>query len=367
MKICLVGSGVVQIPPRRGGAAERVIQNLAEILSEEHEVTILDFGDEGEILEMDGYDIRRISLGRTQPQWQRIKFGLKSSMEIPGLDPDVVHVHTVFSGLPIALLKPRTLVYTSHNPAWTVENPGVSNSLVNKLESIIFRRADRVTAVSNYQRKCILEKSSADAEKVSVIHNFVEAERMDVKSEEKPMVLFLGKHTRHKGIHIFLKAVDMIRDEMPVRAVSIGPTGRFGEEGKEFWGEADVEFLGAASEEEKFEMLNKADVILCPTDREGHSLVHLEAQASGLPVVATDIPPSKESIDENRTGLLAERTPEDFAEKAIRIIEEDWKNAHAGDFTDWMKRFSKDRIGKKWREFYRSLRPNTLYRRNLNE
>lgn len=355
MKICLIGSGIVQIPPKEGGAVERVIQNLAEILSQEHEVTILDFGDERNTLEMNGYNILRIPLSDTQPQWQRIKFGLKSAMEIPELDPDVVHLHTVFSGFPVALLKPRKLVYTSHNPAWTAENLDVSNSLVKKLESIIFRRADRVTAVSDYQRKCILEKSSTEPEKVSVIHNFVEIEKKDVRSEEKPIVLFLGKHTKHKGIHIFLKATDMILDEMPVRAVSIGPTGRFGEEGKEFWENSDVEFFGPVLEEKKVEMLNKADVILCPTDREGHSLVQLEAQATGLPVVATDIPPSREAINENKTGLLAERTPEDFAEKAIQIIEENWKNTHEEDFATWMKKFSKDKIGEKWRVFYRNL------------
>lgn len=356
MKVCLVGSGIVQIPPDKGGAVERVIHNLAEILSQEHEVTVLDFGREKKIVENDGYRKIRIPISRTNPFVQRAKFGMKSSIEISKLEPDVVHLHTIFSGLPICLLNAdRKVVYTSHNPAWVAESVGISNSFVKKLESIIFKRADEVTAVSEYQKDCIQEKSWIDEEKISVIHNFVEVEKMDVEKNDKPMVLFLGKHTHHKGINIFMEAVELIREEIPVNAVSIGPLGRFGEttdgslEGK------NIEFLGAVPEDRKIELLNKADVILCPTDREGHSLVQLEAQAVGLPVVATDIPPSREAINPGKTGLLAERTPEDFSKKAIRILEENWKETNSEEFSKWMENFSKEKIEKKWLEFYKKF------------
>lgn len=355
MKVCLVGSGIVQIPPERGGAVERVIQNLAEILSEEHEVVVLDFGEGEEIVERDGYKIHRIELRKTNPFLQRLKFGLKSSMKLAEIDPDVIHLHTVISGFPLALLKSAKIVYTTHNPAWAVDSPGFGNEVMKKFESIVFRRADRVIAVSEYQKKCILEKSGVDPEKVSAIHNFVEVENMETDYEGDPIVLFLGKHTRHKGIHIFTEAVELIRGEIPIRAVSIGSTGRFGEEGDRFWESDEVEFLGAVSEEKKVELLNKASVILCPTDREGHSLVQLEAQATGLPVVATDIPPSKETINEGKTGLFASRNPEDFAEKAIEILKEDWKNTHSEDFNTWMENFSREEISKRWLQFFRGL------------
>jgi glycosyltransferase involved in cell wall biosynthesis len=277
-------------------------------------------------------------------------------MEIPKINPDVVHLHTVLSGLPIALLKlSKKIVYTSHNPAWVAEKLGFSNALINCLESIIFRRVDQITAVSNYQKKCILKKSNIRPEKISVIHNFIEMEEKEVEYEGKPIVLFLGKHTKHKGIHIFVEAAELIQEKIPVRVISIGPTGRFGEVGEKFWRDSSVEFLGAVSEDKKVELLHKASVILCPTDREGHSLVHLEAQAAGLPVVVTDIPPSKEAINAGKTGLLAKRTPEDFAEKAVKILEEDWKRTHADEFPKWMEKFSKEKIGGKWLEFYREL------------
>lgn len=356
MKVCLVGSGIVQIPPKKGGAVERVIQNLAEILSQEHEVTVLDFGPERETLEKDGYEILRIPIGRTNPFVQRVKFGLKSSIEIPKIGPDIIHLHTIFSGLPVCLFNAdKKMIYTTHNPAWVAENVGIKNSMVNKLEAVLFRRADRITAVSEYQGECILKKSGTDAEKLSVIHNFVEVERREVERGEKPIVLFLGKHTRHKGIHIFVEAVELIKKEMSVRAISIGPSGRFGEGEGRSWKSRNIDFLGPVSETKKVEFLNKADVILCPTDREGHSLVQLEAQAVGLPVVATDIPPSREAIDGGRTGLLAERTPRDFAEKTVKILRENWKDSHSKHFSKWMKRFSKEEISKKWLELYSEL------------
>jgi glycosyltransferase involved in cell wall biosynthesis len=359
MKVCLVGSGIVQIPPKRGGAVERIIYDIAQTISKEHNVVVLDFGEKEERIEEDGFEIWRIPISKTSPFLQKLKFGLKALFKIKQLNPDIVHLHTVFSGLPIALFKPTRLIYTCHNPSWVINNPGLGNLIVNKLETFIMKKADRVTTVSLFMKNCLIQKAGLPENKIRKIYNGVKiysGKKPESAEEEKPIVLFLGKHTKHKGIHIFIEACSLINEEIPIRAVSVGPFGRFGEKGKKFWEKSDlVEFHGAVSEEKKLELLKKANVALYPTDRESLGIVFLESQALGVPVVATDLPVCHESINHGRTGLLVKRNPRSFAEAAKRILKENWKKTHAEEFPKWIKKFSKERIGREWLEFYREL------------
>jgi glycosyltransferase involved in cell wall biosynthesis len=53
--------------------------------------------------------------------------------------------------------------------------------------------------------------------------------------------------------------------------------------------------------------INLADVVVMPSEREGQSLVYLEAQACGKLIVASDIPAAREVITDGETGLLFER------------------------------------------------------------
>lgn len=362
MEICLVGSGIVQIPPEKGGAVERVIYDIAQAISDEHEVYVIDFGQKKEKIEEEGFQILRVPVSKTNPFLQKIKFGFKAREKIKQLKPDVIHLHTVFSGVPIASLKPPgKLIYTCHNPSWVVEDLDVLNSGVNILETFIMKKAERVTTVSDYMKRILNRKAGISSEKIDRIYNGVKfkADRKSSAKEEKnkkPVVLFLGKHIKHKGIHIFLKACDIINEKIPIRPISVGPFGRFGEDGEKFWEENElVEFWGAVSEERKREALELADVALYPTDRESMGIVFIESQAKGVPVVATDLPVCHESIVHGKTGLLVERDAKSFAEAALQIISENWKQTHKEEIFKWIKRFSKKEIKKRWLEFYKEL------------
>jgi glycosyltransferase involved in cell wall biosynthesis len=50
--------------------------------------------------------------------------------------------------------------------------------------------------------------------------------------------------------------------------------------------------------------MNLADVVIMPSETEGQSLVHLETQACGRVILASDIPGAREVIVDGETGLL---------------------------------------------------------------
>jgi glycosyltransferase involved in cell wall biosynthesis len=65
-----------------------------------------------------------------------------------------------------------------------------------------------------------------------------------------------------------------------------------------------VHFAGERSVAEVADYLSAADVFVLPSHYEGRPNVVLEAQASGLPVIATDIPGCRDLIEPGETGWL---------------------------------------------------------------
>lgn len=65
------------------------------------------------------------------------------------------------------------------------------------------------------------------------------------------------------------------------------------------------------------DVLSAADLYILPSLQEGMSLALLEAMASGLPVVATDIPGNREVVAPGETGLLV--PPQDSGEMSAAV------------------------------------------------
>jgi glycosyltransferase involved in cell wall biosynthesis len=65
-----------------------------------------------------------------------------------------------------------------------------------------------------------------------------------------------------------------------------------------------VQFLGPVGEERKRELLAEADAFVQLSVREGLSIATLEALASGLPCVVSDLPGVREPVVPGKTGFL---------------------------------------------------------------
>ncbi len=82
--------------------------------------------------------------------------------------------------------------------------------------------------------------------------------------------------------------------------------------------EADVAVLGPVAEGDMPALFRAADVFAFPSEREGFGLVVLEAQAAGLPVVASDLPVLREFLSPGRDCLMVPgRDPEALAEALV--------------------------------------------------
>ena len=101
-----------------------------------------------------------------------------------------------------------------------------------------------------------------------------------------PRLLFLGRGgERRKGLDVLLAALPALRRAHPDLEVLVaGPGPRSLPPG--------CRNLGLVDEDDKRALLRSADVFVAPhTARESFGIVVLEAMASGVPVVASDLPP----------------------------------------------------------------------------
>ena len=153
----------------------------------------------------------------------------------------------------------------------------------------------------------------------NVIPNGVDLERfrnvqpIPELRDGKVNILFLGRLEQRKGLGILLRAYAQVKELMPeLRLVIVGSSRdrarRRYEQFVEGHGVRDVVFAGFVSDEDKPRYFASADIYCAPnTGKESFGIVLLEAMASGIPVVASDIPGFAQVINPGREGILVRR------------------------------------------------------------
>src|SRR6266496_5476109 len=157
--------------------------------------------------------------------------------------------------------------------------------------------ADRIAVNSEWSRTGLI-KAGVIGEKLTVIPlayeelgsgRFTEPRLQrnypDHFTTERPLrVLFLGLINLRKGVARLLEAARILRDE-PVEFWMVGPveianTRTIGDAGRMKW-------FGPVTRKQSADFYKSADVFILPTLSDGFAITQLEAQAYGLPVIAS--------------------------------------------------------------------------------
>ena len=125
----------------------------------------------------------------------------------------------------------------------------------------------------------------------------------------KPVVGFVGRLVREKGILDLLGAMSLVRAQVPdAQLLVVGPmdtekpdavtpaiAGEFGLDG-------GCVFAGLRTDMPV--LYGLMDVFVLPSSREGFPRAPMEASAMGVPCIVTDIPGCREAVEHGRNGLL---------------------------------------------------------------
>ncbi len=133
---------------------------------------------------------------------------------------------------------------------------------------------------------------------------------------ERVILLFVGRLAKEKTVERLLEAVAG-RDDVALAIVGDGPL-RSRLEGT-FAG-TPTTFLGFLHGEELASAYASADVFVFPSETETLGLVTLEAQASGLPVIAADSPAARELVAHGVNGLRYSPATAGALRDAVRVL-----------------------------------------------
>ncbi|AKE38889.1 Glycogen synthase (ADP-glucose) [Corynebacterium camporealensis] len=258
---------------------------------------------------------------------QTLSTGLR--MANAASDLDVAHSHTWYTGLAGHLAKnlydiPHIVTAHSLEPhrPWKREQLGGGYNVSSWSERNAIENADGVIAVSSGMRDAILDAyPNVDADKIHVILNGIDTELWkpvptDFLDElgvdkQRPIVAFVGRITRQKGVpHLLKAAADLDPDIQLVLCAGAPDTPEIAAETKalieQLQADRDGVYWAAdmLSREQIQQVYSGADVFACPSIYEPLGIVNLEAMACNTAVVASNVGGIPEVVVDGETGTL---------------------------------------------------------------
>lgn len=223
--------------------------------------------------------------------------------------PAVIHTHNsapqITAGLGRRLgrwsLPGSALVHTEHGRLGDV------GAKVLRYRRWTIAAFDAVIAVSANARAQLLANGIRAPRGVDIVENGIDVARYPARTAgDSTTIVHVGRLDRIKGQDLLLEALPAIRRAFPgtrLLLVGDGPDREALAARAERLGIADaVEFAGAVDDVRP--LLARAALFVLPSRSEGISLALLEAMATALPVVATDVGGNREVIDTPQVGIL---------------------------------------------------------------
>jgi len=256
---------------------------------------------------------------------------------------DVVHAHHAFT--PISLLSITTAkklglptVLTNHTISFAsnVDYFWTPTSFILLPFRRYIGKADRVIAVSRVAANFI--GHFVKREKIVVIPNGVDVHRFnptnhdilvsnnEVVTESGPVILYVGRLTHRKGVHILVKAMPLVLKVFPGAKLLIVGSGYMQDFIKLLVRRLElgacIKLMGFIPDGELPKLYNACNVFVLPSLYcESFGGVLLEAMASGRPIVASRTGGIPEIIENNITGILIERgNKESLANAILKIL-----------------------------------------------
>ena len=288
-------------------------------------------------------------------------YALAVALDLRRRGADVVHVPNL-SQFPtiIRALNPKARIVLHMHCEWLTQ---LDPELIRQR----LRHIDLVIGCCDFLTDQVREAFPEAASKCITVYNGFEpahfggAERANGEEsveEEELRLLNVGRVSPEKGIHVLLEAFERVAARHPqARLDVVGPNSHVAPLDfvvgvsedpavrglAAFYGEpylarlerslpaslrGRVRFTGAVPHSELAEAYGQADLLVNASLWEAFPMPILEAMASGLPVVATRVGGTQESVEEGQTGLtvpsddpaaLAEALDRVLSDKALRL------------------------------------------------
>lgn len=217
----------------------------------------------------------------------------------------VVHGHDATGGFACAEFgRHSRFVYTMHGLGFHPKDwPTPFRQGIQAFQNIALRKANNVLC-TDQNTASEISHIRPDAE---VLPNGVDTSDFSNRSEPRPeaygssdlVVLFVGRLSRVKGVDTLLSAIEALEGDVrkSTRFVFIGDGPMRKDVEAAARGMPEIKIVGAVPHSSVFPFFTHADAYVLPSHSEGLPISLLEAMASGLPSIVSNVGGIKSQID----------------------------------------------------------------------
>ncbi|RCW53384.1 glycosyltransferase family 4 protein [Halanaerobium sp. ST460_2HS_T2] len=208
---------------------------------------------------------------------------------------------------------------------------GLKNRLIKTIMKFEYKLASnfnkKLFFQNNDDRNLFIKEGIVDKEN-TVIINGSGVNTNEFKPKPLPEVnafLFIGRLIKDKGIIEYLEATKKVKESYPAtRFLLVGPfdsnpSALKSEDLEPYIANDIIEYFGYREDVRPY--IEQSSVFVLPSYHEGTPKTVLEAMAMGRPIITTDAPGCRETVDNGENGFLVKlKDADDLAAKMITLI-----------------------------------------------
>ena len=209
------------------GGAEEYVRNISERLAKRHEVTIFTTNNLGlpKEEELNGVLVKRF---RSFSPNNAYHISLSLLKELRRSQFDIVHGHN-YHALPLFFSRyanrKRFIVTPYYHRRGVTPFRDILLRLYKPFGKKIFQEADRVTAISNYEKNLLMEDFQIESDKIVVIPggvNLKESRGLEGEKGEGKTILCVARLQEFKGIQYAIQALPLLEENTRLEIVGKG-------------------------------------------------------------------------------------------------------------------------------------------------
>lgn len=324
IKVAIVTPGAFTIPAERKSSVETIVEKTAEILSRHVELYVFSkFA-----AKHPEYEVIK-GVAHHRPNIKSSSYLEQVSEQLQTIQPDLIQIENRPKFVPI-LKKTNPgskLILFLHSTHY------ISPKQIKHTElSDCLKDTDLIFTNSRYLKKVIASGFPQYENKIQIIYPGVDPKQFisrwtargkirstkvkkELRLKNRQVIMYAGRLIEQKGVHLILKAMPRLIAKHPKALLLIVGSSYYSRDAKTSYVRnlyalakktaGHVKFVPFIPYEKIPELYCAADVVVVPSVKEeAFGLVNVEAMASGIPVIASNVGGIKEVVKHKSTGFL---------------------------------------------------------------
>jgi glycosyltransferase involved in cell wall biosynthesis len=279
---------------------------------------------------------------------------------------DIIHANGPKGVIPIVLSRQKKFITTIHDLG-----PFETKFTRLPLEKLLIKYAVNKSAFITTCAESIKSQikyyiPNANVNRIFNLYSAIEEkfkslpkEAQELKNKlniEGPIIIYLGRIAKYKGVHDIIKAYQIAKQEIPDLNLVIGGKPDFSMEKiyKDWqYKYKDIYFVGFVAEEEIPIYYSMGDIFVTYSyASEGFGLTPIEAIACGTPVICSSIRAYEEVLEDNAI-FVPPKNPTHLAIEIVSLLKDDLKRKDLIEKAqNFIKKYTWNAVGKKLENVY---------------